>query len=764
MASHGGTTNYSYDSRNRLSTAVANGAVTAYHYFPNNWKDKVVYPNGTEVAYTYDQVGRVDTIVNQQTDDQSLISSFDYDYDDNGNRTEQIEIQNGFAASKQQTTSYVYDDLDRMASYIIVDNDTGNTVETAYRFYPSYDRETEVITETVGGVSTVTSNRSYRYDETNWLTDVTDQDSGKTISYSYDNNGNTLTKLDNIQATPEQTDFSYNSRNQLVKITRGPPSAQTSLGRYDYNYAGMRIRHLGSDRGDIEYIYDGLSILEEVQNNTGSLVAHYRYADRLISLTTPTDSQYYHFATLGTTANLSDANGNVAKSYRTDPYGEITHQEGASVNRQVFTGHEHDDETGLIYMKARFYDPDMARFITQDSYLGQPGTPPSLHRYLYAYGNPTVWVDPTGHVPALDETGQYLMDTGDKLLNMVDEDDGLASTAFFGVTAGANYLVGGVVETVNFGLNILGSEGYLGEGVQDRATEELHQAFDTIHHISQNKEEVASNLVNTVVNEIGGAAAGKRPSQANIIAGATSIFGAGGAAAPGKISQGLGQVGKSIANSKLVISATNTAERAIITGGNRIAEVGKSAASITRKTTNLTVNHAKSAVKAFKDYRSANAYASKLYSISGKYGKQAGAARIAYTKIIRVGKQYVPEIKQFGAHLEKLGKDVLGYSKPVAGQMDSPHAHHIVFKGNFFHRPAMRAALLRSRAVMEKHELNWYSGKENLVWAPNVKGQHTTANAQKVADILETADEVGGKRAVEKALKRIGKEMRNLEF
>ena len=63
----------------------------------------------------------------------------------------------------------------------------------------------------------------------------------------------------------------------------------------------------------------------------------------------------------------------------------------------VFTGQEHDEKTGLIYFGARYYDPDLGRFITQDTYLGEVGTPPSLHRYLYAYSNPTVFVDLYGH-------------------------------------------------------------------------------------------------------------------------------------------------------------------------------------------------------------------------------------------------------------------------------------------------------------------------------------------------------------------------------
>jgi RHS repeat-associated protein len=69
----------------------------------------------------------------------------------------------------------------------------------------------------------------------------------------------------------------------------------------------------------------------------------------------------------------------------------------ASNNRKLFTGHDYDDRTGYYYANARYYDPDTGRFLTQDSYLGKPGVPPSLHRYLYAYGNPARYTDPTGH-------------------------------------------------------------------------------------------------------------------------------------------------------------------------------------------------------------------------------------------------------------------------------------------------------------------------------------------------------------------------------
>ena len=77
----------------------------------------------------------------------------------------------------------------------------------------------------------------------------------------------------------------------------------------------------------------------------------------------------------------------------------------------MFTGQETDEKTGLIYFGARFYDPDVGRFINQDSYLGESNTPPSLHRYLYAYSNPNVYVDLYGYeaVTWTDQNGKTRM-------------------------------------------------------------------------------------------------------------------------------------------------------------------------------------------------------------------------------------------------------------------------------------------------------------------------------------------------------------------
>ncbi len=70
---------------------------------------------------------------------------------------------------------------------------------------------------------------------------------------------------------------------------------------------------------------------------------------------------------------------------------------GNSADIFGFTGHEMDRETGLVYMKGRYYDPEIGRFLTEDPAIGDPSVPPSLHEYLYAYANPTFYVDPDGN-------------------------------------------------------------------------------------------------------------------------------------------------------------------------------------------------------------------------------------------------------------------------------------------------------------------------------------------------------------------------------
>jgi hypothetical protein len=119
--------------------------------------------------------------------------------------------------------------------------------------------------------------------------------------------------------------------------------------------------------------------------------------------------------------------------------------------------------------------------------------------------------------------------------------------------------------------------------------------------------------------------------------------------------------------------------------------------------------------------------------------------------LVHNAKKCLSNIKNFkwGEYLKKI-------KGPAPPGMINPHAHHIVFKKG---RGAMIKYLKKSKAILEKHGIDWLKGKENLVWAPNKN--HTKKAAKYVSEALKKADKLGGKESVIKELESLGKKFAN---
>jgi RHS repeat-associated protein len=100
---------------------------------------------------------------------------------------------------------------------------------------------------------------------------------------------------------------------------------------------------------------------------------------------------YYLYDGLGSVANVTDANGDVLVTYTYDAFGGIRTQSAASDNYWTFTGEQTDEESGFQYLRARYYDVEIGRFISNDPLGGG---------YPYAGSNPVNATDPTGLCPA----------------------------------------------------------------------------------------------------------------------------------------------------------------------------------------------------------------------------------------------------------------------------------------------------------------------------------------------------------------------------
>jgi RHS repeat-associated protein len=390
----GKVTRYSYDVLNRVSTIVAQSGSTTYSYDRSGLNTRIAYGNGVTSDMSYDLAERVKTVVHAKC--ATNVSRTEYAYDLNGNRSRESIARKAGA----QATTYGYDSVDRLTQTTVVEAD--KTVTTVYALDAVSNRSKETVTTAPSSGAASSVIKTYTYDGRNQLTGITDSLAGNTV-LAYDQQGNLTSKtLGN-----DQTYYRYNARDNLISVTRN----STLLGSYSNDYLGLRIEKEAKDPLQpgappvrLRTLWDGRNAFQD-SSTDGVVVSRYESDGRHpVSMWSTDGSQALHHDALGSIVATTDAAGAIKSETIYDAYGNVQERTGSSANKFGYTGHQMDQETGLIYFQARYYDPSIGRFITQDPFEGDVDTPASLHHYLYAYANPTVYVDLTGY---------YARDAGD---------------------------------------------------------------------------------------------------------------------------------------------------------------------------------------------------------------------------------------------------------------------------------------------------------------------------------------------------------------
>ena len=117
------------------------------------------------------------------------------------------------------------------------------------------------------------------------------------------------------------------------------------------------------------------------------------------------EDYYYLSNGHGDIVQMVDKTGAVVNSYTYDEWGNISQQKETVANSFKYAGQMYDAETGLYYLKARYYDPTQGRFLNEDFYEGQITNPLSLNIYTYVKNNPLLYIDPTGHRDEMGASG-----------------------------------------------------------------------------------------------------------------------------------------------------------------------------------------------------------------------------------------------------------------------------------------------------------------------------------------------------------------------
>jgi RHS repeat-associated protein len=539
ISSGGHTSRYTYDPRNRLSSVSNRDGETTYSWRRNDQLSRISYSHGGSSQYAYDGANRLTGLTHQAFGGD--VARYIYEYDANGNRTRQVE-ENG---QGEQVTTYSYDSADRLTGVTYPDQ------QASYGYDAAWNRTSETLRDLTE--NTLISDKTLDYNSRNQLTSVQDsQHPALNTSYSYDANGNQTGKTQGGSTT----DYAFDARDHLRSITTdGSP-----VGSFLYDYRGLRIQKQAP--AITRYTHDDQAVLFQ-SDASGSVTHRFEYGpDRLLSLKPATQaSEFYLLDALNSPIALVRGDGTLTARYSYDAWGNKRQDTGTSSNPFGFTGHEHDSETGLIYAKARYYDPETARFLSQDPWSGDALMPPSLNKYLYAYQNPTVYVDPDGRLPVMegmrDELGVWRRDVIHTAGSL--ENNGLNIFPAAGMGLGA-----GLLGLMEFGVGALNLAGDLAVGqfaLEDSQSFFVQESLRSRNATFESLERTASIIIENP-REVGAAVW-------HSVTDTARNFAKGDTQATANVFSVVAEAG---AGAKLGASATARGAEAVQDGGRRIAQ------------------------------------------------------------------------------------------------------------------------------------------------------------------------------------------------
>jgi len=374
-----GTTSYAYDSLGRL-TSVADPAVgtTRYEYDSANRLIRTTLPNGVVEERTYDNRDRLVRLVDRGLD--GVLATYDYELDATG-RVRQIHEGGG------RVVTYAYDALYRLVGESIADPVNGDRTRS-YVYDPVGNRRS--MTDSLDGTT------AYEYDANDRL--LTATRGAEVTRYTYDAAGNTLSRIANAT---DQVFMTWDAEDRLIQADQ-TVGATTRQFTYRYDAEGRRVARTIDDV-QTRYLLDtGVENAQVVEEYTsgGVILARFVQGANVIAQSRGGSTSLYLPDAHGDTRLLLALNGQIADRYTYDAFGNVLADSGNTLNELQYGGEQYDP-LGFLFLRARWYDPTIGRFLSPDPFPGVPTIPMSLHPYVYMHDDPVNGSDPSGKSPLL---------------------------------------------------------------------------------------------------------------------------------------------------------------------------------------------------------------------------------------------------------------------------------------------------------------------------------------------------------------------------
>jgi RHS repeat-associated protein len=403
--------------------------------------------SGLDNSYSYDSAGRLAGVTAKDASGVNRSSAYSYDAVGNLASQKHGAITQSFAYDLRNRLSGMNASINNL-SFAYTVNLCGRrtqAIEGSRIFNYSYDDLHRLIEESeVGGgranyTLDAVGNRTQRGSTLDGVSvqaasyDAND----RLVGDSYDANGNTL-------SSSSGTDV-YDFENRLIRRTVGGRIIDLyydSEGqRVAKTVAGLETAYLLDVQNPTGYA----QCVEELQQIGGQLsVVHRAYfglqlfAEEEVSWTGSTASSVLRFAHQdghGSTRALSDLNGSISGEFTYDAFGILRESSGILDLHHRYCSEFYDADLGMYYLRARWYQPDLGRFWTMDTFEGRSGEPITLHKYLYCGGDPINGRDPSGMETLTEMTAvqtlksglmqiggriKFLMNAYDKVSSLID--------------------------------------------------------------------------------------------------------------------------------------------------------------------------------------------------------------------------------------------------------------------------------------------------------------------------------------------------------
>ncbi|SFH94811.1 RHS repeat-associated core domain-containing protein [Selenomonas ruminantium] len=313
---------------------------------------KITHANGMWQDIAYDADKNITSLTVATPD--KILAQNTYRYDGNGQRIEKNELVG--------KTLYTYDSLNRLQ-------------QAEYPTYTerfSYDQAGNRLTRTAKDIE-----EQYVYDVNNRLTRRTVN--GQVENYRYDNAGNLL--------QDGNTTYEYDAFRRTSKVTT--KAGITQINRYDAE--GLRCE-MEENGKLVQFIFNENK--EVITEQEGENITRLIRTSDLWAMEANPEKTWYHYASdeQGSTVFITDEQGEVKNRYTYDAFGNTIESEEQIPNRYQYTGQQLDPLTQQYYLRARFYNPAIARFTQEDEYHGD-----GLNLYAYCANDPVDYYDLSGY-------------------------------------------------------------------------------------------------------------------------------------------------------------------------------------------------------------------------------------------------------------------------------------------------------------------------------------------------------------------------------